>query len=54
MPPRARDRVRMCPSTRINETDRMACVAVRFHVPVRKPAVSDCSAGFDPFTKNSH
>jgi hypothetical protein len=44
MPACALDRFHMCPSTHINETDRMVdglvCVAVRFQVPVRTPAVT--------------
>ena len=49
----------MCPIKHINETDDMVDglvgVAVRFQVPVRREAVTDdCSAGIDPFAKNSH
>jgi hypothetical protein len=53
------DRVRMCPSMHINETDglvhALVCVALRFQVPVRRPEVTDdYSAEFDLVTKNSH
>jgi hypothetical protein len=59
MPTGALDRVRMSASTLINGTDLVihicVCVAVRFYVPVRRPSITDdCSAGFDPVTKNSH
>ena len=59
MPPGALDCVRMSDSMHINETDRVihnfVCVVVRFYIPVCRPAVTDdCSAGFDPVTKNSH
>jgi hypothetical protein len=52
-------RVRMSANMHTNETDNtihsLACVTGRFHVTVCRPAVSDdCSAGFDPVTKNSH
>ena len=59
MPPAALGRVRMSASTHINEIDRaihsFVCVAMRFYVPLCRPAVTDnSSAGFDPVTKNSH
>jgi len=49
----------MSVSKLINETDRVIhsfeCVAVRIYVSVCRPAFpDDCSAGFDPVTKNSH
>ena len=34
--------------------DGLVCLAVRFQVPVRRPAVTDdCSTGFDPVTMNN-
>jgi len=45
VPPAALDRVRMSASTHINETDRTIhsfdCVAMRFYVPLCRPAVTD-------------
>ena len=57
--PGALGRVRMSASTHINEKDLVihsfVCVSVLFYVPVCRPAVTDdCSARFDPVTKNSH
>jgi hypothetical protein len=59
MSPGVLDRVRTSASTQINETDRaihsLVCVTVRFYVRVcRLVVTNDCSAGFDPVTKNSH
>ena len=59
MPPHALHRVRMTPSTHTNESDRvvecLVYVAMRFYVRVCRPVVTDdCSAGFDPVTKNIH
>lgn len=57
MPSHAVDR--KCPSKHINENDYIVVglvgVAVRFQVPVHRPEVTDdCSAGFDPVTKNNN
>ena len=59
MPPAVFDRVRMSASKHINETDRaihsFVCVALRFYVPLCRPAVTDDSSPeFDPVTKNCH
>jgi hypothetical protein len=50
MPPGAIDRIRLSASTHINEKDleihRFVCVAMRFYVPICRPAITDnCSAG---------
>ena len=59
MPPGTLDCVRMSASSHINGTDRVihsfVCAAVRFYVPLCRPAVNDdCSAVFDSITKNSY
>jgi hypothetical protein len=59
MPPGALDCDRMSARMHVNETDRsidnFMCVAVSLYVPECRQAVTDdCSAGFDPDTKNSH
>jgi len=59
MPPGAFNWVRMSASMHINKIDRVnhsfVCVAVRFNIPLCRPAITDdFSAGFDLVTKNSH